>query len=232
MGQLAHTMTLLSKPLTLSRHRWNYWKESLVGHEKTIRQLHDAAKILYSPIDLTSDYIAGYADASFANNVDLSSQLGYIVEALGQTRHYSYNSLRIVEISACHSLSSWCGSTCIFPLSWLFSRVISWLVKYNSAQSVIHCLTDSKYLFCTIIREACTNRDLTKVAHVASRFSLGKCLPRKTLTLLRFENSWGLENSPIQQWMDYNLRKVVIGCHSIIAIGSSLALHKCSAAVI
>ncbi len=45
----------------------------------TIRKLHDLAEILYLPLDLASVYSVRYADASFANNVDLSSQLGYIV---------------------------------------------------------------------------------------------------------------------------------------------------------
>ncbi len=34
---------------------------------KTIRRLHDPAEILYLPLDLPSVYIAGYADAAFAN---------------------------------------------------------------------------------------------------------------------------------------------------------------------
>ncbi len=46
---------------------------------KTIRNMHDPAEILYLPLGLPSVYIAGYADAPFANNADLSSQLGYIV---------------------------------------------------------------------------------------------------------------------------------------------------------
>ncbi len=46
---------------------------------KTIRNLHDPAEIPYLPLDPPSVYIAGYADAVFANSTDLSPQLGYIV---------------------------------------------------------------------------------------------------------------------------------------------------------
>ncbi len=44
--------------------------------KKTVRKRNDPAEILYLPLDLDSVYIVGYADASFAKNADLSSQLG------------------------------------------------------------------------------------------------------------------------------------------------------------
>ncbi len=41
--------------------------------------LHDPAELLFVPLDSQSIHIVGYADAAFANNSDMSSQLGFIV---------------------------------------------------------------------------------------------------------------------------------------------------------
>ncbi len=38
---------------------------------KTIRKLRDPAEMLFLPLDLSSLYVVGYAEAAFANNADL-----------------------------------------------------------------------------------------------------------------------------------------------------------------
>ncbi len=45
---------------------------------KTIRKLRDPAEMIFLPLDLSCLYVVGYADAAFANNADLSPQLGFI----------------------------------------------------------------------------------------------------------------------------------------------------------
>ena len=44
-----------------------------------IRKLRKERQITVPKLDMSSVYIAGYADAGFANNKDLPSQLGFIV---------------------------------------------------------------------------------------------------------------------------------------------------------
>ncbi len=58
-------------------------KSTLSIMKKTIKKLHYPAEIVYIVLDLPSVCILRYAGASFANNTDLSSQLGYI--ACGNT---------------------------------------------------------------------------------------------------------------------------------------------------
>ncbi len=41
--------------------------------------LHDPAELLFIPLDLQSIHIMGHVDAAFANNAEMSSQLGFIV---------------------------------------------------------------------------------------------------------------------------------------------------------
>ena len=45
----------------------------------TVRIIQMDSHINISKLEIKSIYIAGYADAGFANNKDLSSQLGFIV---------------------------------------------------------------------------------------------------------------------------------------------------------
>ncbi len=53
-------------------------KKALSVKNKTIRRVHDSAEILYLPLDIPSVPVVGYADAFFASNFYISSQLGRI----------------------------------------------------------------------------------------------------------------------------------------------------------
>ena len=47
--------------------------------KESVTLVNKPGQIILPLLDLSSLYIVGYADASFANNRDLSSQLGYVV---------------------------------------------------------------------------------------------------------------------------------------------------------
>lgn len=186
---------------------------------KAIQKLNNPAHLLYLPLDLPSTYIAGYSDASFPNNPDISSQIGFIVLLKDKYDHASivhYGSWKSQRVTRSIPVAEVMA----------FTHCLDFVLALQHDLSSILCrkvstvlFTDSKCLFDTItklstvsekrllidisvIRESYTNGDLSNVAHVTCN-NLADIFTKKNAspTMLQDLMSTGKITHPINQWI-------------------------------
>ncbi len=154
-----------------------------------IRKLKEPRKITLPKLDLASMQIVGYSDASFANNEDLTSQLGFIVilkDKFDKASIIHYGSWK------CHRVTRSVLGAEIYAFSHCLDFTLAlandlFLILGRKVKTLM--FTDSKCLFDTItkltsisekrllidvaaIREMYTSGDLSNVAHISSRHNL------------------------------------------------------------
>lgn len=187
---------------------------------QAITSLKIDRQLFLPELDLASLYIVGYADAAFANNVDLSSQLGFIV-LLKDKR----NNAGIIHFGSwkCKRVTRSVLGAEIYA----FSHCLDYaLALSNELRSILGrkiqtiLFTDSKCLFNTItklptvsekrllieiaaIRETYTTGDLSNFAHVSSRHNLANVFTKAKAdnTMLLNLMSSGNILHPVSQWI-------------------------------
>ena len=185
-----------------------------------VRKANEHRHIVLPKLDLKSLYVVGYADAGFANNRDLSSQLGFIVllkDKADNAAIIHYGSWK------CHRVTRSVLGAEIYAFSHCLDFVLA-LAQYLSTilkrkvKTVM--FTDSKCLFDTItklssvsekrllidiaaIRETYSNGDLSNVAHVASAHNLANVFTKfkADSTMLNGLMASGNLTHPISQWI-------------------------------
>lgn len=189
--------------------------------------LAQSLKLLKTPRDIKilaldpeSIYIAGYADGSFANNPDLSSQLGFIVvlkDKYDKTCIVHYGSWKCRRVtrsvlgSEIYAFSH--GMDFVLALSQDLGHIMS-----RKIDTVM--FTDSKSLFDTItklstisekrmlidvaaIRESYASGELTNVAHILSRHNIANPFTKNNADMTQLYDlmETGYLRHPINQWI-------------------------------
>ena len=170
---------------------------------KTVKKLNTLNGIIFKPLDLSSLYIAGYADASFANNYDISAQLGSVIVLKDK-----YDNATIIQYGSwkCRRVTRSVFGAEIYAFSQTMDFVLALsndLSKILSRKIRNVVYTDSKSLFDTItkfsliyekrmlidiadIRQSYTKRKLSNVAHILSQYNIADSFTKEKtdMTLL------------------------------------------------
>lgn len=195
-----------------------------------VRKAKTTRHIKIPKLDLDSIHVVGYADGAFAGNIDLSSQLGFIILLKDM-----FNKAAIVHYGSwkCHRVTRSVIGAEIYALSHGIDYTLALandlrIILGRKVKTLI--FTDSKCIFDTItklstisekrllidvasIRESYTNGDLTNIAHVASEnnladiFTKTKADPSMLLKLMET----GYIDHPVSQWR--YLLSVSSHCH-------------------
>ncbi len=161
-------------------------------------------------------YIVGYADAAFANNYDMASQLGFIVVLKNKNDpaaivHYGSWKCSRVTRSVLGSEAYAFSHALDFVLalardmSALFSRKISTVMFTDSkcpfdAVTKLSTVSEKRLLIdISAIRDSYTNSELSNVAHVCSKFNLAYVFTKEKadLSMLKKLMKTGYLNHPI-----------------------------------
>ena len=185
-----------------------------------VRMANTPRHIVIPKLDLASLHIVGYADAAFANNHDLSSQLGFVILLKDK-----YDNASIIHYGSwkCHRVTRSVLGAEIYAFSHCLDHVLAFAhdlstMLQRKVKTVV--LTDSKCLFDTItklstvsekrllidiaaIREAYTNGDLTNVLHVVSTYNLANVFTKTKADTKMLHNlmAKGQISHPINQWI-------------------------------
>ena len=185
---------------------------------KTVKKLNTLNGIIFKPLDLSSLYIAGYADASFANNHDLSSQLGSVIILKDK-----YDNATIIQYGSwkCHRVTRSVLGAEIYAFSHTMDFVLALsndLSKILSRKVRNVVYTDSKSLFDTItklstisekrilidiadIHQSYTERKLSNVAPILSQHNIADSFTKENAdtTLMYTLIKSGKLSHPINQ---------------------------------
>ena len=104
--------------------------------------------ISFPQLDLDSVKVIGYSDASFANNRDLSSQLGYVVFMVDDQNHaipIVYKSYKARRVTRSVMAAELIAFSDLFDVSYTLSQELRLL--HPTAAVPVHLFTDSKSLF-------------------------------------------------------------------------------------
>lgn len=182
--------------------------------------------IIQQPLDLDSLYIRVYTDASFANNADQSSQLGYIVALCDKFNRCnvlsfrSYKSRRVVRSVLGGEIYAFADG---FDVAYMLRFDLESILNRTLRLCI---LTDSKSLFDTIVknsfisekrlmidvqaaREAYQKLEISDIGHISGPDNpadgLTKPQPCPALTKLL---TTGIADHPINQWVIRNNKSV------------------------
>ena len=226
MGWITHTRPDIScKVAQLAQVTENRFTE------EHVKQLNSGIKYLkgtidqglsFKKLDLESLYIRVYTDAAFANNIDLTSQLGYIITLCDKHNvcnvlsFRSYKSQRVVRSVLGGEIYAFADG---FDSAYLLKHDLERILKRTIR---ICILTDSKSLFDTITknsiitekrlmidvsaaRQAYQRMEISDVGHISSKYNaadgLTKTKPCPALIQLL---STGKMDHPINQWIIRN----------------------------
>ena len=191
-----------------------------IRHLKLSKNQH----LMFKPLDMNKLVLKAYADSSFANNTDLTCQLGHIIvlSDYKQANILSYASKKGKRVVR----SILAGETHAFAEAFDISFTIKKdLERILNIEIPLHMFTDSKQLFDVItkntftaekrlmidvysIRNAFNARDITNVGHVKSENNpadpFTKLCSNKCLTGLIENNE---TNMPVEQWVFRIYRK-------------------------
>jgi len=146
--------------------------------EKLIKELNKAIKhanatktfsLMYAPLDKETRHLRFYADASFASNDDLSSQLGYIVLLCeGHSRcqvmtYSSRKSRRVVKSIMAREVYAFADA---FDAAFIFKHDLERI--YDQHLPLV-MLTDSKQMFDVITRASPTTDKRLRIYVAAAR---------------------------------------------------------------
>ncbi len=169
------------------------------------------AEHLFVPLDLQSIHIVGYADAAFANNGDISSQLRFI-----ELLKYKYENAYIIHYVSwkCKRVTRsvlgaevYAFSHCldfvlvlVLDLSSILSRKVSTVV-FKDSRCLFTAAKKRPLIDIAAIRENYSIGDLTNVAHVASRYNLANAFTEASAdrTILRNVMKTGRLDHPVNQ---------------------------------
>eukprot|EP00171_Calliarthron_tuberculosum_P023641 IDg23641t1 len=143
----------------------------------TIKQLNSAVRdaienrisLLIPKLDLATVRVVGYSDSSFANNFDLSTQLGYICFLCDETgksapiQFKSYKSKRVVRSAMAGEVIAFSD---LFDTAATLSDELSVVLNRTIA---VQLLTDSKSLFDVISKGSRTSEKRTMLDIAAAR---------------------------------------------------------------
>ncbi len=141
----------------------------------SIRTLKEPRKIVLPRLHLPSLHIVGYADASFASNNDLTSQLGFIVVLKDK-----YDNTSIIQYGSwkCHRVTRSVLGAEIYAFSHCLDYVLALsndLTKMLDRKVKTVMFTDSKCLFDTITKltSVTEKRLLIDIAAIRVTYTLG-----------------------------------------------------------
>ena len=157
--------------------------------------------IVFTPFDLSSLYMDGYADSSFAKDYDLSSQHGSFIvlkDKYGDATIIQYGSWK------CHRVTrSILGAEIyafnhtvdfVLALSSDSSKILSRKIRnviYTNSKSLFYTMTklstiSEKVMLNDIvdIRKCCTELKLTNVAHILSQYNIADSFTKENADTL------------------------------------------------
>lgn len=145
-------------------------KDVILQYTKAVKMANDDnVKIRIPKLDRSTLRIVGYSDASFSNNRDLSSQLGYVVFLTDRTNtavpivFKSYKSKRITKSPMSSEVIAFAD---MFDAAVALKTEIEWILGQHIP---VQLLTDSKCLFDIISKGTRTSEKRTMIDVAAAR---------------------------------------------------------------
>ena len=195
----------------------------------TVRHLvKNERGLIYPKMDLSSLRIYGYADAAFAGNADLSSQLGMII-LLCDNKHrcaiIHYNSWKCQRVTRSVLAAEVHAFASCFDFAFAVKHDLERMI---GGEVPIVMFTDSKCLFDTItklskmtekrllidiaaLRESYVKGELFNVGHISSEYNLADPLTKKTKSdLLTEVMTCGTVSHPVNQWIIHREREELL----------------------
>ena len=186
----------------------------------SVRKAKIHRHIVFLKLEVELIYIAGYADAGFANNGDLTFQLGFIVLLKGKhdnaaTINYGswkfHRVTRSVLGAEVYAFSHCLGYTLALSkdLSTIFGRKVK-TIMFTDSKSLSDTITElgtvsEKHLLIdnAAIRETYTANDLSNVAHVSSSYNIANTFTKAKTdeTMLLSLMKTGKLSHPISRWI-------------------------------
>ena len=195
-------------------------KENISLLNRAIGKLQKPLSIRIPKLDLQSSYVARYSDAIFANNDDLTSQLGFLIfikDKYDNAAITHYGSLKCRRITRSILGAEVYAFSHFLDYTLAIAHDMSLMIVRNIKTAMF---TDSKSLFDTItklstvsekrlfidiaaIRETYTNRELSNVAHVSSNNNIANVFTQNNAddSMLQDLMSSGKLKHPISQWI-------------------------------
>lgn len=176
-------------------------------------------KLIYRPLDRSKLHLRTYADASFASNLDLSSQLGFIILLCDDSSrcHVLNFSSRKSRRKVCSIMA---GETYAFTAAFDFAYILKHDLERIFMQPIaLKMFTDSKQLFDVITRashtaekrlmidvaaarEAYNNFEISNVGLVAGIDNPADGLTKPKLCKPLYELlRTGIDATPVAQWI-------------------------------
>ena len=145
--------------------------EKITVLNKVIKHLQKTADnaLLYKKLDVDSIAINAYADASFSNNSDLTSQLGFIVVL--KDKHYQSNIIHFTSYKSRRVVRSILGGE-VYAFSDAFDWAFTFrhdLEKLMGRKVPLSMFTDSRSLFDIITKASSTKEKRLMIDLTASR---------------------------------------------------------------